>query len=51
MLVTATPMPGSGKRLECRSVSPFESEAMNVWCDDNCNHVPQHCPESHCVCQ
>ena len=43
--------PGSGGHLECHSVYPFKSEAVDVWCDDNCNHVPSFCPESHCACQ
>ena len=37
--------------MECRSVHPFRSEAVDGWCNNNCNHVPPFCPESHCACR
>ena len=49
--LASTTLSVSGAHLECHSVQPFKSEAVDGWCDINCNHVPSFCPESHCACQ
>ena len=48
--LASTTLSVSGAHLECHSVQPFKSEAVDGWCDINCNHVPSFCPESHCAC-
>ena len=42
---------GVASRLQCQAVYPYEGEAVDKWCDENCNHVPAFCPESHCMCR
>jgi hypothetical protein len=37
-------------RYVCQGVAPWDTPAQAAWCDDNCNHFPSYCPESHCDC-
>jgi len=49
-LITVLAKPEAGQTQGCKGVPPWASAAQDTWCDNNCNHVPPHCPASHCSC-